>query len=231
MSLARSRARKNEPFTVRIFNINQHKVFTKFLDICKSKESNAKAIFGTIDVSWSKYGALWDKVCLARCGQYLCKRRLLYLSDCGIKEEERQYYFDGMTLSYRQQYRKKCHGSILKDQPLYCWRVAWGYLFSLWLLTKRKNLFAQFSDFCDQDYCKILKCYSVCWLGMSVCIERVIKLFPFLQSYYLSSKTNATFPMESASRNNRLIVAFKDPSIEVMLMFLHVALPLLINLN
>ena len=68
---------KMNPVTVRIFNINQHKVFTKFLDICKSKESNAKAIFGTIDVSLSKYGALWDKVCLARCGQYLCKRRLL----------------------------------------------------------------------------------------------------------------------------------------------------------
>ena len=55
---------KINPVAVRIFDINQHKVVTKFLDMCKSKESNAKAIFGFTDVSMLKYGVLWD-ICIS----------------------------------------------------------------------------------------------------------------------------------------------------------------------
>ena len=60
------------PVTVSIFNINEHKAVPKFLDMCKSKESNGKVIFGTIDASMSKYGLSWGK-CLARGKQHLCQ--------------------------------------------------------------------------------------------------------------------------------------------------------------
>lgn len=53
--------KKMNPVTVSIFNINKHKAVTKFLDTCKSKESNGKVIFGTIDASMSKYGVSWGK--------------------------------------------------------------------------------------------------------------------------------------------------------------------------
>ena len=49
------------PVTVRIFVVNQRKVVTKFLDMCKSKESNANVIFASIDASMSEYGILQDK--------------------------------------------------------------------------------------------------------------------------------------------------------------------------
>ena len=45
---------KMNPVTVSIFDINQNKVVTKFLDMCKFEESNAKAIFEAIDASMSK---------------------------------------------------------------------------------------------------------------------------------------------------------------------------------
>ena len=57
----------------------------------------------------------------------------------------------------------------------------------------------------------IAKFLSVRWLGMVICIERVIKLFPSLQSHCLSLKTNEKAGMEFAPRNNRLIAAFKHP--------------------
>ena len=50
--------KKMTSVTVKIFDINQHKVVLKFLDMCKSKYSNEKAIFRAIDVSISKYGIL-----------------------------------------------------------------------------------------------------------------------------------------------------------------------------
>ena len=63
------------------------------------------------------------------------------------------------------------------------------------------------------------------------CIERVIKLSPSLLSYCLSLNTNEKDEMESVARNNRLIAAFKNLLVEVMLMFIYAALPLLINLK
>ena len=80
-------------------------------------------------------------------------------------------------------------------------------------------------------YRKILKFHSVCWLGMVICIERVIKHFPSLQSYFLSLKTDEKDGIESATRNSRLIAAFKHPLVEATIMFLYTALPSVININ
>ena len=114
---------------------------------------------------------------------------------------------------------------LLKNNKFNAWLIK--ALFS-W---KWKNLFAELCDFCDQGYHKILKLYRVCWLAMTICIERVMKPFPSVQRNILSLKTDEKDEMESATRNNRLIAAFKHRLAEAMLMFLHIALPLLISLN
>ena len=65
----------------------------------------------------------------------------------------------------------------------------WIFIFTLTTLLKEKNPFAEFCHLRDQDYCKILKFHSVRWLAMTICIKRMIKLFPSLQNYCLSLKT------------------------------------------
>lgn len=52
--------------------------------------------------------------------------------------------------------------------------------------SKRKNLLLEFCDFCNQDFYKILKFYSVRWLGLATCIERTLKLNPSRKSYFFS---------------------------------------------
>ena len=52
--------------------------------------------------------------------------------------------------------------------------------------SKRKNLLVEFCEFCGQQYCKIIKFHSVRWLGMSTCIERVLRLLLSLKSYFES---------------------------------------------
>ena len=52
--------------------------------------------------------------------------------------------------------------------------------------SKRKNLFVEFCELCDQLYCKIIKFHSVGYFGMSTCIERVLRLLPSLESYFES---------------------------------------------
>ena len=76
-----------------------------------------------------------------------------------------------------------------------------------------------------------MKFHSVRWLGIAICIESVIKLFPSLKSFFLSLKTDEKNEMESAITNNRLIAAFKHPPVEAMSLFLLAALTPLINLS
>ena len=125
-------------------------------------------------------------------------------------------------MSYRPQYLKMATDAVSNIAEIY---------FCVDYLSKRKNIFAQLCDFCDQDCCKILKHLNVCCLGMSIFVERVIKRFPVLQSYCLFSITNERDGTKSTPRKYRPIAAFKHPLVRVMLSFLHAALQPLINLT
>ena len=51
---------KMNPVTVRLFDINQHKVVTKFFDMCPSTSSTAVGIFNAINASVTKNDLTWD---------------------------------------------------------------------------------------------------------------------------------------------------------------------------
>ena len=71
----------------------------------------------------------------------------------------------------------------------------------------------------------------VFWLGLSTYIERTLKLFLSVRSYFLSKSEERADGERSKSRINRLIDAFTDPMTEVYRMYLGVVLPSLIHLN
>ena len=55
---------KMNPVTVRIFDINHHKVVTKFLDVCLSTSSTSAGIFCSVDSAMTKYEIPWSN-CIA----------------------------------------------------------------------------------------------------------------------------------------------------------------------
>ena len=83
------------------------------------------------------------------------------------------------------------------------------------LLIFRKNLLLEFCDFCNQDFYKILKFHSVRWLGLATCIERTLKLYPSLKSYFLSENPKIKNREKATSRLNRFIDAFGNIMTEV----------------
>ena len=100
--------------------------------------------------------------------------------------------------------------------------------------SKRKNLLVEFCDFCVQEFHKILKFLSVCWLSLSTCLERTLKMYPSLQSYFLSQKQekkNGEWAKPEQSILNRLISALANPMTEVYCLFLDRALPVMTSLN
>ena len=51
---------KMNPVMVQLFDINQHKVVTKFFDMCPSTSSTAVGIFNAINASMTKNDLTWD---------------------------------------------------------------------------------------------------------------------------------------------------------------------------
>ena len=53
--------------------------------------------------------------------------------------------------------------------------------------TKRKNGLKSYCIFCDQEYKSIIKHVSTRWLSLENAVERMLKLYPSLVSYFKSA--------------------------------------------
>lgn len=91
--------------------------------------------------------------------------------------------------------------------------------------TKRKAELKKNCIFCDQEYRKLFEYGATRWLSREVCIERALRQYPSLQSYF-ASQTETSDP-----RLSRLQAYFSDPKTEVYLLFYNSVLPLFTNFN
>ena len=176
------------PVTVHIFYIKQHKVLTKFLDMCLSKSSTSAGIFCSIDFAMTKYEIPWCN-CIA------------FLVDSTSVNAGRH---ESLIVEARKKNEHivfmgcQCHvaqTTARKSTKAFCNHVLELFdveelLFDIYFhfnhSSERKNLLAEFNSSCDQNYCKIIKLHSVRWLGLSTYVERTWKLYPSLKSYFLS---------------------------------------------
>ena len=78
--------------------------------------------------------------------------------------------------------------------------------------SKRKNLLREYCCFCDIEYQNIVKHVSTRWLSLQRAVERVLKQFNSLRSYFLSESC-------SEARFARLSTTFSNPMTEVYLLF------------
>ena len=170
------------PVTVRIFNINQDRVVTKFLDMCLSKASTAASIFASI-VNVFQVNKISSEKCLSLVADNTSaivgkKNENIILMEC------RCHIAHNTT--------KKATGAFCQLSNFNIEEILVNIYYHFDYSSKRKNLLADFCEFCDQEYCKILKFHSVRWLGTTRCLERLLRLFPSLRSYFLSQNESIT---------------------------------------
>ena len=81
-----------------------------------------------------------------------------------------------------------------------------------------------YCKFCDIEYGKILKHVNVRWLSLELAIDRVLKQYAALRSYFLSEdKADARF--------RRLNTNFTNPMTEIYLLFFSSILPVFTSFN
>jgi hypothetical protein len=78
--------------------------------------------------------------------------------------------------------------------------------------TKRKSTLADYCSFCDIEYRKVIKHVSTRWLSLEMAVERILKQYAGLRSYFLSES-------DSQSRFKRLHDVFSSPISEVYFLF------------
>ena len=90
--------------------------------------------------------------------------------------------------------------------------------------SKRKSLPKEHSEFCDTDYSEIIKFISTRWLCLEICFNRELKKYEGLESYFLSASG-------ADDRSRRLKNPFRDPMLEIYLLFYQGVLPVFTTFN
>jgi hypothetical protein len=217
------------PVTVRIFDINQHKVVCKFLDMCLCKESTAAGIFSSIESALEKHSIPWEN-CLGfgvdntsvNVGKHNSIKTRAFSKNSHI-------YFMGCPCHMAHNAAKHASDAFCRclssfDIEDFLVDVFFWFDYS----SKRKNAYAEFCQFVDLEYRRILKFMSVRWLGLSTCLDRVLLQYPALRSYFLSAPDS---DRTSKSRLTRLCNFFECEMNEIHCLFLQASLPAFINFN
>ena len=182
---------KMNPLIVRIFDVNLGKVKTSLLDMCTSKGGTAEELFSSIDNCMSSFGISSDN-CVAIGADNASvnmgkknsiKTRVLacnssvYFNGCACHIVHNTSASAGSAFSC-------VTGFDVEDMmvDLYYW-----FNYS----TKRKNKLAEYAEFCDQEYRKIVKHLSTRWLSLEKSITRMLRQYPSLKSYFLSEQESS----------------------------------------
>lgn len=210
---------KMNPLTVRIYDVNQGKVCCKFLDICVSDTSTAEGIFDAIDK------AITDKHCIPWCNcvgfgvdntSVNVGRHNSILTRVLNKND--QVYFMGCPCHMAHNAARKATMSFCKTLPGFdVEELLVDTYFWFEHSSKRKNAYAEYCNFVNTEYRRVLKFLSVRWLGLSTCLERVLGQYDALKSYFLSA---SDIDRGCKARLRRLRKFFESPINEMHLLFL-----------
>lgn len=173
--------------------------------MCLSKASIATAIFASIDNVSQVNRIPWEK-CLS-----------LEVNNTSVNVEKNKSIVVEGHKKNENIILMGCpchiaHNTAKKATGAFCWvnnfnieELLLDIYYHFHYTFKIKNLLADFCEFYDQDYCKILSFYSVCWFGTTRSLERVLRLFLSLRSYLLSQNEDIADGERSQSRLNLLI--------------------------
>ena len=215
------------PATVSIYDYKQNRVVTRFLDMCLATSGTAEALYCVLD------GRLAE---LLRCPDPWSMCTSVGIDNTSVNIGVRNslktrvirrnpaIYFNGCPCHIIHNAARKAGDSFSKccgfDIEELCIDLYYWFNKS----TKRKNGLQTYCTFCDQEYRAIIKHVTTRWLSLERAVERTLKQYASLRSYFRSED-------EPQPRFRRLQERFDDPMTEVYLMFFQSILPCFTHAN
>ena len=218
---------KMNPVTVRIHdNVNGH-IVTQFLDMCLSSSSTATDLYKVIDGKLAQLLECdnpWNLCTAVGIDNTSVNIGVRNSLKSRITKRNPSVYFCGCPCHIIHNTAQKAGEAFTQSCGFDVEEFTIDLFYRFDKSTKRKNALLSFCEFCDQEYRKVIKHVSTRWLSLELAIERSLKQFPSLKSYFLSNE-------EPQARFIRLKSLFEDPLTEVYLMFLESVLPTFTHTN
>ena len=218
---------KMNPMTIRIYDVNHSKIVVQFLDMCTSTSATAEAIYGVMNETLTKLlestnpWTTCTSVGVDNTSVNIGTRNSLKTR---IVQRNSAIYFNGCPCHIVHNAAQKGGTAFARCCGFDAEEFAVDLYYWFNKSTKRKNELKSYNAFCNQEYRSMIKHVSTRWLTLELAIERSLKQYPGLKSYFLSED-------ESQSRFCRLQTVFGDPITEVYLFFLQSLLPVFNHAN
>lgn len=218
---------KINPLTVRTFDENHSKVIMRFLDMCitTGKEAaSAEVIFDKINNVLQIHNIPWVNcigVGVDNTSVNIGRHNSIMTRIHGMNPS---VYFMGCPCHITHNTASHAADSLRQVTGFDVEEFLIDIFFWFDKSTKRKSLLQEYCSLCDIEYRKIIKHVSTRWLSLLTAIERILKQYDGLRSYFLSEHC-------SQARFTRLQSAFANPMTEVNLLFFQSVLPIFNSLN
>lgn len=206
---------KMNPLTVRIFDVETSRVVTQFLDMCTASAATAEAIYGVVDGRLAELLGTenpWELCTSVGVDNTSVNIGVHNSLKSRVLQRNPAIYFSGCPchiLHNAAQKAADAFGSV-SGFDVEEFTIDLYYWFEK--STKRKNSLRSYCEFCDHQYRSVIKHVSTRWLSLELAIERSLRQYPGLKSYFLSEN-------DANARFQRLQKVFTDPMTEIYLMF------------
>ena len=219
---------KMNPMTVRIWEINISKtVTTHFYNMCVTSgrdASKAEKLFEVVQAKMEEDGIPWSHAVSLSVDNTnsMIGAHNSFASRC--KAQNPDIYIHGCPCHLAHIAASNANDAFTKVTGINVEDLLIDLYYWFDKSTKSKGVLAEYMEFCDQEYGKILKHSSTRWLSLERCVERTITKYAGLKSYFLSENF-------ADVRFQRLHKAFENPLTEVVLYFHNASIPLFTNFN
>ncbi|CAB4036850.1 PREDICTED: uncharacterized protein LOC107326933 [Paramuricea clavata] len=218
---------KMNPLTVRIFYINANRIVTRFLDMCTSSSATAEGIFTVIDEKLTKFlecAQPWNLCTSVGVDNTSVNIGIRNSLKTRVLTRNPAIYFNGCPCHIIHNAAQKAAESFMECCGFDVEEFTIDLFYWFDKSTKRKNGLRDYCTFCDHKYRAVVKHVSTRWLSLELAVQRSLKQFPGLTSYFKSEN-------EQQARFKRLQKAFNDPMTEVYLLFFQSIMPSFTHCN
>lgn len=204
-------------------------VTTAFLDFAVCNQATAHNTFERIDEKMKLYDINWSK-CLAfssdNASVMMGKNNSIYTR---IADSNPEVYPVGCACHLAHLCAKKAANELSVNVE----QLVVDLYYHFDKSSKRKEIFKSYQEFCDVETRKILKHSSTRWLSLMKCIDRVLRQYDALKSYFSSclSEKKASDKNKKKSKMAILAEQLNDPITKVYMLFCIVCCQFLIHLR
>ncbi len=211
---------KMNPATVRMYDLQNDCISTRFFNMCVTSSSTAESIYSSLNSKLEELlqcSSPWDLCSAVGVDNTSVNIGVRDSIKTRVLQQNSAIFFNGCPCHIIHNAARKSSDEFCRSCTFDVEELCIDIFYWFDKSTKRKNSLQSYCTFCDQDYRAVVKHVSTRWLSLEQAVERILKQYESLKSYFRSED-------EPQPRFKRLSDHFNNSMTEVYLLFFQNAL-------